>query len=652
MSYKPVDDWDLRLVYVAVPSEMAYLRDLTDQRSVNTKLALSPVTNVHHGQFIAFKKLLCDEPGGFDLEAKLLGSHENLVPWQASQELPQSHKWSRGSAVPISQADYDDHLRHLERSLDASQKIAFGRICRDRMSDNLALIIGPPGTGKTRLGSGICLALAAGQSLLIIAQNNASLDALTNEILKWSHDLSEEILETLRICRVYPNKIERQKIKLLAFNEKLLAASRMTLASAILLGVTTVKCQMSRTSVCPAWHPGSPLVLKSASTAIAISACKRFDEENKALGSMLLKHCNLVLTTIDQCPKIENDYRPDVLFIDEVSVVPVPQAAKAVKCFASVKMVIAAGDLKQLGPVLPSSLDERNEFGKLLETSFIEACGPLSTEQMFTLKRNYRSPPSILAVSRGFYAETNQMLGFEPVQIESMVRASESDAIKSIQQARQRTTDTVPDWLKALRLGETQQYWFDVVGGHGRILAGDDSKLRPTGEDTQNALFACRSKPRCVNYHTLAGVRSVVQALLDRCHLAPEDVLVQGLTADDADLLHACLVDINASVPVKDITASAGGQAEVVITHLPACSCLEHARCFQPPTSRLFNVAISRARSLQILVGSRTCNSRHIRNPKSLYSKMMDHVGAQNEIVAFDADTNDIRDVQAICESV
>ncbi|CAH0559688.1 unnamed protein product [Brassicogethes aeneus] len=119
----------------------------------------------------------------------------------------------------------------------------------------------------------------------------------------------------------------------------------------------------------------------------------------------------IVITTLVLVGRYVNDYKPDVVFVDEAAQASEPECSIAIGFLKnSKKQLILAGDPKQLGPNCCSNVAERYGYGKsllerLMEFDIYQPQNPNYPYYITMLKLNFRCHPLILEIPNKLFYE-------------------------------------------------------------------------------------------------------------------------------------------------------------------------------------------------------------------------------------------------------
>ncbi|KAI7485785.1 hypothetical protein KC351_g3736 [Hortaea werneckii] len=461
--------------------------------------------------------------------------------------------------------------------LDAKQKQFFHSAFAGPYANTILLEV-VPGSGKTTCLSALVVALMRlGAKVLISSQSNSGASALFDRVIRLIE--SREDLEDLRHCcvRYRSNVVEELELEQLQSglqpDELRRDRQKYSMAARIHDYIES--------------HPADPLVQ---------------DYHTTAFMSTNLQDLN---------------YEAHALFFDEASQATEPDLLMALVDQPELVLVVLAGDLKQLGPVVPSLTNRRNPYGNILATSSLKRMKESYPQiERLLLNRNYRAHPSLIAMPSKLFYEG------------SMVAGSANPAVWDTPLARnvlsmlagRDFSDAFADRYAALSNGN-RQFFVDV----------------PTEPMREEDGTSWRNEGR------VEAIVAIAKRLTSTCQVQPSDIGIISMYREDlrylkerlkeSGLLAVGVSDAQQELKASMVDAFQGQQRRVMIVHFAAAFAretpLQDPFGFIKDETRL-NVATTRARECQFLVGylshwmkwERTFCTKT--NTKKKYTKILD----------------------------
>lgn len=319
------------------------------------------------------------------------------------------------------------HPSHKRRGLNAGQMDAISRA----VGSNLLLVLGPPGTGKTRTLGGLVAELASthGRRTAVLAHTNVALDTALQSTID---ALGPELVSEGRVIRLGRHCKEFRHLRLTmkdaekkasggtdrALEDELAAMLREL--DAILPQARSVVVRMRRSQINSRDMSLESRVRHMLARIMAAPADNPFagklgmmrdrllqiQEAGASKSSSLLRNAMVVGATLSKLAMSMGDFDGiDTVVIDEASMASLPFGIVA--SLVASKAVIIFGDPKQLPPIVQS----RDHYAvKWLGRDLFAQLGATDTAKddprRPILLEQYRMAPSIRAmVSRLFYAD-------------------------------------------------------------------------------------------------------------------------------------------------------------------------------------------------------------------------------------------------------
>jgi len=291
----------------------------------------------------------------FDEEAEAAGwLEEEEEGDNDGEEEAEAKDDSSASAQQQHQQKHLDLLRRFTRHLDPSQRRAVSLALRAR---DLALIHGPPGTGKSTTLVALIRALAArGQRVLVCAPSNVAVDILVERLVA-SEGNSFPVVRVGHPARLLPSVLGAcLEARVMAADASGLAADARKEARAIAAKLLKASSSSSSSSKSSSKKGSSSLSSFTARRA-ARSEMRALQTEAKkrdaAAVREALRGSRVVATTLAsvQGRSLANE-RFDVAVIDEAAQATEPAAwAAALRA----RVLVLAGDHRQLAPTVISA---------------------------------------------------------------------------------------------------------------------------------------------------------------------------------------------------------------------------------------------------------------------------------------------------------
>lgn len=158
-------------------------------------------------------------------------------------------------------------------------------------------------------------------------------------------------------------------------------------------------------------NPGDPVVRDFQSHLQARRLGKNAASKNSfgtvitLLQQRIMGECLLVGATAFMSTNLHDlNYDAHVLISDEASQATEPDLLMATATQLDLLLVVLAGDLKHLGPLVPSHSNGRNTYGNILATSPLRRVKTAYSEvQRMMLRQNYRAHPSLIKMPSELY---------------------------------------------------------------------------------------------------------------------------------------------------------------------------------------------------------------------------------------------------------
>lgn len=443
-------------------------------------------------------------------------------------------------APAFNPATSTEPARHLNASQNAA--IAFALTARD-----LAIIHGPPGTGKTTT---VCelirQAVARGDKVLACAPSNLAVDNVLERLL--AHKLNAVRLG--HPARVLP-ELREHTLDLMVENHPDLKVARQLVREA-----NQLRNKASRyTRAKP--EPGARNQMRAEAKQLEFDAARI---ERQVVAYLLDRADVLCVTLTGLDSELLGARQFDVVVIDEACQSTEP--ACWIPLLRSAK-VILAGDHFQLPPTVVSREAERDGFGISLQERMIERYGAAAISRRLT--EQYRMHEAIMSFSSEEFYDN-----------ELTAHASVAEHLPCDLPGVERSS-----------LTETPLAFIDTAG------AGYDEELEPDGESRRNVQEA-------------EVVLQQVAALL-AAGVAAQDIAVIAPYAAQVRLLRGKLLD--ADVEVDTVDGFQGREKEAIVISLVRSNATGEIG-FLGDTRRM-NVALTRARRKLIVIGDSATIGSH-----------------------------------------
>lgn len=492
---------------------------------------------------------------------------------------------------------------------------------------NIILLEGVPGSGKTTCLSALVVALMRlGAKVLISSQSNSGASALFDQVTSLLE--SHEDLEDLRHCcvRYRSNVVEELALEQLqsGLPPDQLRRDRQKYSMA------------ARIHEYIEGHPAEPLVQDYQNHLQA----RRFEKNPLShrsfatvmtlLQQRIMEDCLLVSATAFMATNVEDlNYEAHALFFDEASQATEPDLLMALVHQPELALVVLAGDLKQLGPVVPSLTNCRNPYGNILATSPLKrmkvACPQI---ERLLLSHNYRAHPSLIAMPSKLFYEGSMVAGLANTaawdtplarNVLSMIAGSDF-------------SDAFADRSAALSNGNRQ---FFVNVPTEPVREEDGTSWRNEGGAVAIVAIAKRLTTTCQVQQSDIGIISMYR----------EDLRYLKERLKEAGLLAVGVLDAQQELKASMVDAFQGQQRRVMIVHFVAAFArktpLQDPFGFIKDEIRL-NVATTRARGCQFLVGylshwmkweSAFCTKTNTRKKYTKILDMMDYIVRNKQVI-------------------
>lgn len=280
-----------------------------------------------------------------DLGKKISSAYINIEPWKLLEALKlKLDLISKNDKLAIKLLEEGPKLSIKENLTNI--KKGYENVKKTSLCEDISVIWGPPGTGKTYTMSELAIEFAKqGKSVLIVSHSNISVDGVIKKIIELIKKYKMELYLTrgkiLRYGYVKDNELSESKYAV-AFNYALDKNQDLKKKLKILMGEKdryNIKYNSSK-------YMEIEEEIKSIRTTIKEQE-QYFAEKAQILATTISK------VTID---KIFEDKKYDVVMFDEVSMAYVPQLVCA--AMYAKEHFIAVGDFRQLAPI--SQSDAKN----------------------------------------------------------------------------------------------------------------------------------------------------------------------------------------------------------------------------------------------------------------------------------------------------
>lgn len=466
--------------------------------------------------------------------------------FQTKKELNAARDILFGEQAPSFQ-DREPELEFRDPHLNHSQQEAVRFAMR---AQQIALIHGPPGTGKTQtLVEVVRQALQRDQRVLVTAASNTAVDNLTERMLAVG-------LKPLRLghpARISP-AVESRTLDVLIEQTEESERARKWLAKARDLRARHQK-RMARGNI----DRSAGLELLSEANRLADDARREFS----AARAKVLRRCRVVCTT---CAGVDvsvlGDAQFDLVIIDEATQAVDPIALAALE---KAKLWILAGDPMQLPPTV---IDPEAARAGLAATLF---------ERLAT--RWQESATRMLTVQ---YRMHEQLIAY-PSQSMYQGRLQTHDSVR--ERMLEHLPGVVPD-------PERRGPWIflDMAGtGCAEQTADDDSSIGNPGQAERTALE--------------------VQRLLSRGVPASEIAAITPYAAQVKRLRELLAKEVALGLEVGTVDGFQGREKEAIVVDLVRSN--DTGQIGFLADVRRTNVAITRARSFLLVIGDSATLANH-----------------------------------------
>ncbi|KAI7510994.1 hypothetical protein KC347_g3810 [Hortaea werneckii] len=281
-------------------------------------------------------------------------------------------------------------------SLSEEQK-AFFIAALDGPYANTIILEGVPGSDKTTSLSALVIALMRmGAKVLVCSQSNSDASALFDQVtnLIESHQDIRDLGD--RCVRYRSNVVEELAMEHL---ESSLPPDPLRQYHQKYSMATHIHEYIEH-------YPGDPVV-RDLKAHLQVRRLGKEPASRNSFGTVItllqqriMGDCLLVGATAFMSTNLDDlNYHAHVLIFDEASQATEPGLPMATATQLDL-LVVLAGDLKQLGPVVPSHTNNRNTYGNILATSPLRRVKTAYPEvQRMMLHRNYRAHPSLIKMS-------------------------------------------------------------------------------------------------------------------------------------------------------------------------------------------------------------------------------------------------------------
>ncbi|KAI7153532.1 hypothetical protein KC349_g8298 [Hortaea werneckii] len=442
-----------------------------------------------------------------------------------------------------------------------------------------------PGSGKTTSLAALVIAvMRMGAKVLVCSPSNSGASALFDQVIKL-FDSRKDILDLGNHCVRYRSNMAEELAMESALPPDPLRQGRRNYSMA------------SRIYWYTQHNPEDPVVRDFQSHIQARRLGKRPASKNsfKTVITLLQKRvmddCLLVGATAFMSTNLhELNYNAHILIFDEASQATEPDLLMAAATQPDLLLVVLAGDLKQLGPVVPSHSNSRNPYGSILATSPLRRLQTAYPQiQSMMLHRNCRAHPSLIEMPSGLFYDGSMVAG-----------CADQDYWDTNLARNVRAMLTGPDfagafWDRELALSrDNRQFFLDVAGSPVREENGTSWR----------------------NEGGVAAVVAIAKRLTTTCNVAPSDIGIVSMYREDvrylkeqlkaAGLAKTNVSEIQQLLKTSTVVAFQGEQRRVMIVHFVAgfdgVDPQHSPFRFIKDHNRL-NVAITRAREYQFLVG-------------------------------------------------
>jgi len=434
---------------------------------------------------------------------------------------------------------------------DDQRRAALHALC----ADDVALIHGPPGTGKTHVvTAAVVAAVARGERVLCLCASNAAIDHLALELLAASPTIPLARLGDP--ARVHDD-LEAHTLQVLTAEHP----HRVVAKKLIDLAHTTLRGAARRSDTSREAHQRR----REARSAAASLFAEARELERTAAADVLQKARVLCGTLTGRSDELRAAITSggdafDVVVVDEASQATTPALLLPLSLLSAEGRIVLAGDHRQLPPVVLSP-----QAGRLADTAFAalrEADASSTYSHLLTVQ--HRMHEALMAFpSERFY--DNKLVAHESVADRTLASAIAADGLDARVSLPSRVLDVI-----------------DTAGAGFDELRAADSSIENAGE----ARVACL----------------LVEDLL-ALGLRPTDIGVITPYAAQSAALRRALDDVagGADIEVDSVDGFQGREKRVIIVSATRSNA-DGAVGFLADVRRL-NVAITRAKEKLVVIG-------------------------------------------------
>lgn len=455
----------------------------------------------------------------------------------------------------------------------------FVHACVDEgVPGNIAILQGHPGSGKiATLGYLIIILMLFGQKVVATGQSDAApsalLDTVREIIAKHEGQIPELSALNSRITRLHSPHSEQLNMDNLAANTK--------------PHEIDPDCMAARVREYLQTHPQEQDVRDFESHMAAQAAGLTYNppglnrDLTAVLARLTIKVCNTMLlvapTTFASSALARINYFADVIATDEAAQVTDPDAVNVLLDQTKVKLVILAGDSKQLPPVVKSFQARSNPWATILVVSLMQRLlGAYPHILRFELTQNYRAHPQLVHMAAKIFYEKKMNAHLHPAGY----------------------WDSRLDRIVRSLLGTSRIFPRDChrIKDHRQIFYAYEGLPVPEVDGTS------LTNP--------TGVKCVVQKtrMLLKAGVRPEQIGIITFFKEDRRCIREALadldIDVDVDVETSTVEAFQGREKEIVLIHFVVASDdEENPFRFVSNLNRLC-VAATRAKRFQFMFGN------------------------------------------------